>query len=105
MLVIRTATVLVSVMLLAPSAAAQRARADSARADSLRSRALEPVAVSATRTDEPLNRTTSARTELTRSDISFGQATLGLDESLALVPGVFAANRYTFALDQRISIR
>lgn len=30
---------------------------------------------------------------------------MGLDEALALVPGVYAANRWNFSLDQRISIR
>jgi iron complex outermembrane recepter protein len=38
-------------------------------------------------------------------DILRGQATLGLDESLNNIPGVYAANRYNFNLDQRLVIR
>lgn len=37
--------------------------------------------------------------------IQRGRATLGLDEALQSVPGVFVANRYNYSLDQRISIR
>src|SRR2546426_3608882 len=36
---------------------------------------------------------------------SRARPTWGLDEALATVPGVYAANRYNFSLDQRISIR
>ncbi len=34
-----------------------------------------------------------------------GQATVGIDEALANIPGVVVANRYNYALDQRVSIR
>jgi iron complex outermembrane receptor protein len=37
--------------------------------------------------------------------IGRARPTWGPDEALATVPGVFVANRYNFALDQRISIR
>jgi iron complex outermembrane receptor protein len=33
------------------------------------------------------------------------QATLGIDEALANIPGVVVSNRYNYALDQRLSIR
>ena len=36
---------------------------------------------------------------------SGAQATLGLDEALNGVPGVYIANRYNYSLDQRLSIR
>ncbi len=47
----------------------------------------------------------NATTVLDRTAITRGRATIGLDESLALVPGVYVANRYNFSLDERISIR
>jgi iron complex outermembrane receptor protein len=34
-----------------------------------------------------------------------GQATLGLDESLSNIPGVYVTNRYNYSFDQRLSIR
>jgi iron complex outermembrane receptor protein len=40
-----------------------------------------------------------------RRDIQGAQATLGLDEALANLPGVYVANRYNYSLDQRLSIR
>jgi iron complex outermembrane recepter protein len=87
-------------------ATAQRGRsADSTKADSLNARGLESVSVSATRSDAPLSRTPFAVQRLDRSDISLGRPAIGLDESLALVPGVYAANRYNFSYDERISIR
>src|SRR5438552_12665443 len=42
---------------------------------------------------------------LDKTEISRARPTWGLDEALATVPGVYAANRYNFSLDQRISIR
>lgn len=40
-----------------------------------------------------------------RTDIQLGRQQLGLDESLAKVPGLFLQNRYNFAQDLRISSR
>jgi iron complex outermembrane recepter protein len=91
---------------LAPAAArGQRTRPDSARADSARAARLTPITVSASRSDVPRNQVPNATTELDRTAIARGRATLGLDEALALVPGVYAANRFNFSLDDRISIR
>ncbi len=88
-------------MLGASAAGAQQARRDT----SATPRALAPVTVSATRTDVARDRVPNAITELDRATIVHGRSTLGLDEALALVPGVYAANRYNFSLDDRISIR
>jgi hypothetical protein len=41
---------------------------------------------------------------LGRTDIR-GPATIGADEALTNLPGVYVANRYNFSADQRISIR
>ncbi len=73
---------------------------DTARIDTL-----PPVTVSATRADLPLRRTPRAVETVSRSQISRARPTWGLDEALAAVPGVYAANRYNFSVDQRISIR
>ena len=48
----------------------------------------------------PMAAAVISRTELTR-----GQPTVGLDEALTVVPGVFVANRWNYSLDQRLSIR
>ena len=73
--------------------------------DTLTPHVLRPVDVSATRSDRPLAKTPHAVASVERVDISRGRATWGLDEALLAVPGVYAANRYNFSLDQRISIR
>src|SRR2546430_10487315 len=90
---------------LATPAFGQAGHADSLKADSLRRFTLEPIAVSATRSDLPLTHTPNAVHLLDRSDISFGRPTMGPDEALAQVPRVYAANRYNYSVDQRISIR
>lgn len=61
--------------------------------------------VSATRTPVPLATLPMAVQVVERDRISRGRPTWGLDEALASVPGVYAANRYNFSQDQRISIR
>jgi iron complex outermembrane receptor protein len=61
--------------------------------------------VSATRTTLPLGKIPLAIHIVERDGISRGRPTLGLDEALAGVPGVYVANRYNFSQDQRISIR
>jgi iron complex outermembrane receptor protein len=66
---------------------------------------LAPVAVSATRSGVTRDRVPNATTVVDRAAIVRGEPTLGLDESLGLVPGVLVANRYNFSLDQRVSIR
>jgi len=84
-------------------AAQQPARPDSAARDS--AQRLETIEVTVTRTAEPIARVPAAVGVVGKDDIRRGQATLGLDEALNDLPGVYAANRYNFSLDQRLSIR
>src|SRR5213595_456986 len=74
-------------------------------ADSLKVYTLPPAVVSVTRANPPINRIPQAVHLIERTEISRGRPTWGLDEALVTVPGVYAANRYNFSLDQRISIR
>src|SRR2546427_155092 len=73
--------------------------------DSLKVYTLPPAVVSVTRANPPINRIPQAVQLLEKTEISRARPTWGLDEALATVPGVYAANRYNFSLDQRISIR
>jgi iron complex outermembrane receptor protein len=66
---------------------------------------LAPIIVSVTRAVVPLTKIPLAVQLIERAQISRGRPTWGLDEALASVPGVYAANRYNFSLDQRLSIR
>ena len=65
---------------------------------------LSPVTVSVTRADIPLARLPFAVAVVKKADLA-ARPTWGLDEALAGVPGVYAANRYNFSLDQRLAIR
>jgi iron complex outermembrane receptor protein len=65
---------------------------------------LPPVTVTVTRADLPLARLPFAVAVVNKQDLA-ARPTWGLDEALAGVPGVFAANRYNFSLDQRLAIR
>lgn len=90
----------------APVAAqAQGARRDTTVRDSTAAVQMAPITVSTSRAAVAGDRVPNATAELDRAAIARGRSTLGLDEALALVPGVFAANRYNFSLDDRISIR
>ena len=66
---------------------------------------LPELTVTVTRTAEPLSRVPAAVGVLGRTELRRGQATLGIDEALNNIPGVYVANRYNFSLDQRLSIR
>ncbi len=66
---------------------------------------LEEIVVTATRVERPLNRVPLAVSAVGKEEIQLGRQELGLDESLARVPGLFMQNRYNFAQDLRISIR
>src|SRR5258708_32451418 len=66
---------------------------------------LPPVTVSVTRADLPFTKTPLAVQLLDKPQISRARPPWGLDESLAAVPGIYAANRYNFSLDPRISLR
>jgi iron complex outermembrane receptor protein len=85
--------------------AAQQSPPDSARADTSRPQALAPVRVNVTRGDAALDRVPWAVGTQRVEQIRRGQATTGIDEALANIPGVVVANRYNYALDQRVSIR
>src|SRR2546422_8204626 len=74
-------------------------------ADSLKVYPLPPAVVSVTRANPPINRIPQAVHLVDQIEISRARPTWGLDEALVTVPGVYAANRYNFSLDQRISIR
>ena len=66
---------------------------------------LPPTTVSVTRAELPLAKVPLAVQTVDRQAINRARPTWGLDEALAVVPGVYAANRYNFSQDQRISIR
>ncbi|MFQ5946203.1 MAG: TonB-dependent receptor family protein, partial [Anaerolineae bacterium] len=66
---------------------------------------LQPVVVTAPRVATPLTRVPAAISVVEQEDIQQGQQTIGLDESLVRVPGVFPQNRFNFAQDLRLSIR
>src|SRR5882762_1565430 len=86
-------------------AAAQQRDTTAHPDDSLKVYTLPPAVVSVTRANPPINRIPQAVQLLEKTEISRARPTWGLDEALATVPGVYAANRYNFSLDQRISIR
>ena len=79
--------------------------ASAAAAQHLPADTLPPVTVSVTRAELPLARLPFAVAVVQKQDFAPGRPTWGLDEALAGVPGVYAANRYNFSLDQRLSIR
>ncbi len=66
---------------------------------------LEPIVVTAPRVETPITRVPAAISVVNTEDIQLGQPTLGLDESLVRIPGVFSQNRFNFAQDLRVSIR
>ena len=86
-------------------ATAQQPDTSARPADSLKVYTLPPAVVSVTRANPPINRIPQAVQLVEKAQISRARPTWGLDEALVSVPGVYAANRYNFSLDQRISIR
>ncbi|MDX2194477.1 MAG: TonB-dependent receptor [Gemmatimonadales bacterium] len=88
----------------APSPRVRAAR-DSAVADTTRLQQLKEISVSVTLSEQSLQRTPAAAAVVDQDAIRRGQATMGLDEALNSVPGVYVANRYNFAQEARISIR
>lgn len=87
------------------AAAHAAARADSARADSARAQSLAAVTIDVARSGAAGDRVPWAVARQGLKALRRGQATVGVDEALANMPGVVVANRYNYALDQRISIR
>ncbi|GIX48259.1 MAG: TonB-dependent receptor [Candidatus Tectimicrobiota bacterium] len=66
---------------------------------------LPPVVVTAPRVATPLLEVPAAISVVEQEAIQLGQQTIGLDEALGRVPGVFPQNRFNFAQDLRLSIR
>ena len=66
---------------------------------------LDTITVTSTRIEDEQSRVPVAVGTVGETEIQLGQQQLGLDESLAGMPGLFFQNRYNFAQDQRISIR
>jgi iron complex outermembrane receptor protein len=78
---------------------------DTVRADTTRAARLADVTVTVTRTAESLARLAASAAVLDAEAIGGARATLGLDEALNGIPGVYIGNRYNFSLDQRVTIR
>jgi serine/threonine protein kinase/outer membrane receptor protein involved in Fe transport len=81
------------------------ARRDSTAARDSAAQTLSGVHVSVTRADETAQRAPWAVGVQDKSQLQNGQATLGIDEALNNIPGVYVDNRYNYSLDQRLSIR
>lgn len=79
------------------------ARPDTARAK--RDSAVTLPTLTVTRAPEAPNRAPVATAVLDQTALRRAQLTVGLDEALSNIPGVFVSNRYNFSVDQRISIR
>jgi iron complex outermembrane receptor protein len=73
-------------------------------ADTARVR-LDSLQVSVMRSTQDLSRAPFAVSTVGRSHIQDGRLTVGLDEALAMVPGVIVNNRQNFSLGSRITIR
>jgi iron complex outermembrane receptor protein len=63
------------------------------------------VVVTVTRTPTARDRAPWAVAVVDARALRAGRLTVGLDEALADVPGVYVANRYNFSVDQRLSVR
>lgn len=101
---------LITFPVIARAVAAQGTRPDSAMRDSLRkdstaARLLGRVRVSVARSNVTAQTVPWATGVQTKSEIAGARSTLGIDEALPNIPGVYVANRYNYALDQRLSIR
>lgn len=66
---------------------------------------LQPVEITILRGAVPDQRAAAAVSSIGRNDIQGAHPTVGLEEALAVVPGVVINNRYNFALGSRIAIR
>lgn len=94
--------------IVATSAGALSAQAptpDTTTNDSLRTARIAAMRIEVARGTSTLDRVPWAVGTLRTEQIRRAQATVGIDEALANIPGVVVANRYNYALDQRVSIR
>jgi len=67
--------------------------------------ATEQITVTATRIEKPIDAVPAAVSVVSGADVQLARQQIGLDESLAQVPGLFMQDRYNFSQDLRISIR
>ncbi len=81
------------------------AAAQPADEDELDEQSFDTIIVTATRMSETVKSIAGAISLVDGDYVQRAQQQLALDESLAIVPGVFFQNRYNFAQDLRISIR
>lgn len=103
---LRVAVLLLLLSAGAPRLSAQQPlRADSSGRDSLAAQRLATQQVTVTRVSTEADRLPWALGAQDARALRRGQATVGIDEALANIPGVVVANRYNYALDQRLSIR
>lgn len=86
-----------------PAAAA--AQTPDSLPDTLRVFTLPAATISVVRSPLPHIKTPLAVHRVAGAQINAARPTWGLDEALFSIPGVYAANRYNFSLDQRLSIR
>ena len=98
-------TLALALLIAAPLYGQQTAADTSTGRDSTARGRLPTVTVSVTRSATPLARAPWAVGSVGDAELHRGRATVGLDEALSEVPGVYVANRYNFSLDQRISVR
>src|SRR4051812_16104437 len=66
---------------------------------------LVPVVVTASRLSEPLREVPASVSVVDQSDIQDARPTLGIDEPLSRVPGLFAQSSSNYAQDVRLQIR
>ncbi|MDZ7642822.1 MAG: TonB-dependent receptor plug domain-containing protein [Woeseiaceae bacterium] len=66
---------------------------------------LDEIVVTATRLETSVREAARAVSVVEKERIQEGTQQLGLDEALAVVPGLYMQNRYNFAQDLRISLR
>ena len=78
---------------------------DTVPRDTVRAQVIAPMQVTVTGRVQALPRVPWAVGTQALRDLRRGQATIGIDEALANIPGVVIANRYNAAVDQRLSIR
>ena len=78
--------------------------ADTAKPDSAKV-ILPDLTVTVTRSTETVSKVPAAVGVVGKREIQGAQSTLGLDEALNNIPGVYVANRYNYSVDQRLTIR
>jgi len=94
-----------SIALLLVTGMSPAALAQSADEDGAARTPMEEIVVVGSRSEQQLGEIPLAISVVNIDDIQRGRQELGLDESLARVPGLFMQNRYNFAQDLRVSIR